>query len=496
VLKESAQLPKNNSWLVCIIYSPIFWVMLTVLAYRGVYDHYLYPKPLYWSGGDTQCYFDASEDFFKKLIHVELRQSYADRSRSPGYPCLIAIVRDCFSQTDPYAWLIFIQRVVSLIAVYFFYRTAHILLKNRGVVIVITLYFACLPAILAHDSILMTESLSISGSVFIVFLLVSHSHSPTYFRAICIGIMTFFLVMLRSNFLVLILIIPFFFIIQLYRQKKHWSKEMVGITVFLLSFTLIIFYGNLFKKRYGFFDLSTARTHNQFCILIQSGLYRHGSNLRINEEIQSGIDKYEKNNPNRVKVYDWTFPTGLGRAGFKAGVGPLFTNSPAEIADYTSQTIKKNQWRFFRYNLGKFFGVMPLKFGGSVPIGGETISSGSLFVRTGSYNSQAGVYVNLMFRTLQWFITFQFVYVLLIIDFVLFCIVWYYSRKISLEWFCIWLFMTGIIIAGIIGAPQGYERFSVPALPLTMLLIAKFCDLLVYLWRNICGHITIQYLVQ
>jgi len=427
----------------------------------AVYQIHVYPryKAHFFSIWDAPSYLKASEN-------LQWHFGGADELRTPVYPCFIATIRYFFDEDSFQKRVVLFQHLISWGCIGFFYHTAKHLFKNTAVAVGASLYCACHPSIMSWNHVIMSESLSVSGIVIISFLLVSYLLRPGYSKAVVIGAVVFLLIMLRPVFLILL---PIFFVFWLARcivYREHRSREAAGLLSIIVALILVVGYCQLFKQKYGYFSISSVTFKNQAAVFVQSGLYRYGSDPAFNKRLIAAEKKWKQKPGKQSELRTgnaarWIYPTEINSMGgthyVLNAVSPVtrWYGYDAEFRKYVRDSIRKNRLRYAGYLLGRFFGIFGDKFEETSLRGTKTP------VPCFSLN-----------------LTFISVYVLLLLDTLTIALTLYYSRRIPWFWCISWLLITGTIFVAVVGAYEHFIRLVLPVLPLVILLIAKYVDLI------------------
>ena len=426
-------------------------------------------------------YADAG-DYIRLSKNPPLLRGEIDFWRTPGYPSFIAVAQH-FSSTEAKALrrVVLAQQIISWISVYCFFYTARSLFKSTLIAAGASLCYACHPEILGFNVSLYSESLAVSGTVFAVWLLVAYLRRPGYGKAVMMGITVFLLIMLRPAFLCFLPIFLLFWTVRLIVVREHRFREMTGLCCAIAALMLVLGYCQLFKTKYGDFALSHVGYINQLFTIIHSGLYRNGSDPVINAKIESRFDIWKQKNPNQAKPDNpWLYSQEGSRAvclGLWLEEGDNILAWDEQI-QYARETIRKNRLQFAKYSLGKFVGIKDDKF------------------ETYRYTKYKKPYKQSLFNLFDWGLTFQAVYFLLLLEAVVLSVIFYFTRRIPWFWSVYWLLIAGIIFTAIVGAPNDWQRLVISALPLVILLIAKYADLAVYVVRETCGKKIGEYLKE
>jgi len=472
-IAQANHLPER---LLRLVRSPIFWVMLLATVWQmGFYSNCVssFQHP------DTLTYLIPSHN--PRLLLGDI-----DQIRTPVYPCFIAAIRYFAGEEKCVHGVVLVQQLISWISVYFFFHTARKLFKSIFVTVGVSLYYACNPAILGFNVSMLTESLAVSGVVFAVFLLCSYLDRPSTSKAIMMGIAIFLLIMLRPIFLLFLPVFLLLWTVRLIvvREQRFRETDLTCLWASLAALILVLGYCQLFKQKYGEFSLSLVPYVNQLHIVVQSGLYRNGSDPITNKKIAALWETWKKENPHDAQPGSpWIYPKGGNDAfAFRLifGTGAHKMRSFPLKWQYARETIRKNRLEFAWYSLGKFVGVNNNWFEPSLDwwLGNTSPSKRAFFE----------------FFVLP--LTFKSVYLLLMLEMAVLAITLYFTRHVLWFWCVCWLLMTGTIFMAVVGSGAECVRLVFPVLPLVMLLVAKYVDFIVYAIKELRGQKIIQYLKE
>ncbi len=369
-------------------------------------------------------------------------------------------------------------------SVYFFYALLTRLLKNKIVVVLTTLYYACFPVFLSCNMSILTESLSVSGTIFFVWLVVEYVYRPGFVKATLIGAMAFLLIMLRPAFLLVLPILCVFWVGRAIMRRETRAKEISGLVATTFSLFLLLGYCQLSKQQFGVFGLSTVSHINQLHILIQSGIYSEGSDPEMNRLIQKNLDEFAAANPKAAPGDPWFYsPTVTPQAYNYAAWTKMSDYYPASrFAAYVDETIKRHRYRYATHTLRKILGAAPIKIGYVDPFNNKP--------------PRIQLYEKTLADQFGWFLTYRFVYCLLFMEFLVSLTILLKVRRLSWSFAFVLLCAGGLIFTAVAGAQSDWSRLAIPALPLVFVLIARYLDLLVCLWRKICGECALSYLSE
>lgn len=452
---------------------PVFALILIVSAFRLAFHFFLFPEPVI--AVDSVSYIAASQTVFDRLF-----QGIPDRDRTPFYPMVLALARFLFGAERQFAAVVLFQRAISLLSVYFFYRTARLLLKSLRLAFLASLYYACFPAVLSYNAAVLTESLAVSGTVLLLYCLISPLDSPGgYGRTSVAGLSVFFLIMLRPAFFYLLPILLLFFGLRLVLKRKTRLRDALGLTATCLSMLLVLGYCQIFKRHYDIFHVSVIPYLNQFHIVIQSGLYRHADDGDMDERIRRNVAEASERFPDEPPGPAWLYPTGLSEKAFDFVAWTRsgdYLEHPAEMSKYAMRTIRTNGWEYLRYSALKCLGLSPARASHIVtpkdaPENGDRV------------RRRVAAALNVLFAG---FWRFGLVFAILLLESVALlrsAILFRHATDAPTVWSrgLLWLWLTGAYATALIGAQCDWGRLVVPAVPPVILLLAWEVDRLLRL---------------
>lgn len=431
--------------------SPVFWVLAFALLVRIFWSQYIFPQPQ--TTPDTPSYLQAPA----------ILQGKIDSFRTPVYPCFIALLRYCFGEARLLEWVVFCQQAISLIALYFFYRATEILLKSKTAVVLTTLALTCLIGVLCWDYYIMTESLAVSGTVFVYYLLVKNIHSPGIFSAVLLSLLIFILIMLRPSFLFLVPLFLLFWGVRFFQARSRFRSNLAGTLSLLLVVALVLGYCQWMKKSHGFFNVSFVPYLNQVHIIIQSGLYKKGANPRINAKIRELLEDDLKNHPNQPPENPIIFRDNMPLATFYrvAWLRLWALGTAPELVDYASRTLAANRREYLVYSLHKFRALDTVTLGSQFPVPDP--------------NRRYHQYKKLI-KPFEQLLTFKAVGILLLVDCFFLLIAWVAGKRFPLCWGILWMSLAASIALPVVGAQYDWSRLTCAALPLALAVLAKYVD--------------------
>lgn len=169
----------------------------------------------------------------------------------------------------------FIQLLFSLLSILVFAKLLCRLGVSTPWCQIVTFLYGTTPAIVGWDSTILTESLSISGSVLFLYLAVLYIQEHRSRYGILLLVLATALTFLRPQFLTYLALLGVFFVLKLFFPFDRFERRRV-LGLLLLE---VIFLGGIlgyckgFQKATGIFSLTTALPVQNMRICIDRGYY-------------------------------------------------------------------------------------------------------------------------------------------------------------------------------------------------------------------------------
>ena len=330
-----------------------------------------------------------------------------------------------------------LQNLIFLISLWCFYRVSVYVARSRKVGFWLTLFFMIFSLISCEHCALMTESLSISGFIFLIYSACQVYRFRSVMHAILTCVWTFLLIFLRPSF---IFLLPILFVVSiwLFWQKTCRKLAVVCLIGALVNATAVFLYMQEFKKQYGLFAITAVSTINDYLCL---------------------------------HFYDMINPDEIENAGLSASEAHFAQEK--ECASVTAPLVDNA----YRSKLFKHCGELVDEFG-IVTLNQEAnrlISSHLL-----KYIENKGIYciVHARYPLIKRFkgslslvgLNVGLVYFLIAISGFLFVRDLVLRRKIAWYALLLWMITTSNLLVIIIGAPDDYMRLLLPSHSINLLL--------------------------
>lgn len=388
---------------------------------------------LAWGGKemvDSPSYIHAAD----KLLSGKI-----DSLRTPAYPLIIGVCKILFGEAIYKFAIIIVQYIIFLASIYFYYHLVIEIIKKPRLSFWITMTYAVYPAILSWNNCIMTESLAISGSVFLLFFTLRLFKRFSVRAAFLFFFWLAFLLFLRPSFLYLLPIYFVFWLACICTKRSRNAFFGIIITTFVIISELL--YVSQFKTNYGVFSPSTVSIINQYYIARQYGIiYVDGiKNESLKEEITRSINQNGISTDNHTILWNETTE--------------LLNKYPYEdVQQVVSVSMRKNPVNVLKGAFGRAYKAAS---------------------RSISYTPLRGF--STIFDMFGANISFLYLF---IITYTIVIVRWV-CRKRKLAYFSILLYMIGTsnLITAIFGAQQEWSRLILPSMPIYLLLFGQLCCL-------------------
>lgn len=268
------RLPKSNEGVYCIYFALI--VLLWRLCLLGSFSPYqLYP--------DSEGYLTYP---WQDLFHFRVTSG-----RTPVYPAFLALMRFFFGEEHFLRFTVVIQAVLSFLSLFLLYRTIYTvshrpLLSNLAT----SLYGLC-PDVIVWDNAILTESLALSLTVLLLYLLVRFLYHPNFKTGSKLTLLCFLMIFERPTFLLFSALLFGFWIVRLIfcsSERKMLSKLCV---LSMICFVGVALYAISFEKCFGFYSISDAMSRQNIVTSISNGYYKYSGNFEWVSAIDSAMEQ-------------------------------------------------------------------------------------------------------------------------------------------------------------------------------------------------------------
>lgn len=205
--------------------------------------------------------------------------------RVPLYPLFIEIFERVFNEIA-LEFICFIQLIVSYISSIYLYKTFNIFSNKKYISILIVTVYSCSIVIMGWDKTILTESFSLSLTIFIIYNVINYLKCKKIKSVINIALINIIGTFIRPTFMIYSVIIFLFFILRGLFIKNERKSYIKNSFISLIPIILILAYCTIFYKQYNQFSLTNSLLGQQITVMAQTDLYKLGTD----EEIKNTID--------------------------------------------------------------------------------------------------------------------------------------------------------------------------------------------------------------
>ena len=244
-------------------------ILLICLSYRFFYFGYLHPGMVLYNS-DSVSYF----------VFVDICRGIVDLYRTPLYPYIIKLFQYA-SGENLVSHLIVFQQVISFLSIIPFYCVSKSVVKEKYIAVIATLFYGMWHPVLIQNVHLNPECLCFAGSILLLLILVRYLEKPGKIKALSLGILPFFLIMLKPTYLLLVFVVFLFFLLRLWVVRAEKKIVCWGLVGLLVSSAGVLGYCEMNKKHNGQFVLSSIALNNTLFHISASGAYRDGGDAEL-----------------------------------------------------------------------------------------------------------------------------------------------------------------------------------------------------------------------
>jgi len=392
-----------------------------------IYGIYFYPKYAVMNYYDTGSYFDA----FQRISNWR-----ADMFRTPVYPILLVLFDPMDGSKDAFTpVLAYFQLLIFYVSMYCFYRLMKNFTKKPIIQAAAVIAYGCASPIIIFNKSLLTESLTISGIIFLMFLFFRHIETKRGGFLISACFVTFILTMLRpSN--VFIYIVTGIYTAGFWVRNKRFSSPVAVYAVCLL---MLFGYMWLNRIQNNYFGLSIVSERNRMHDIVCADIYHDNSDREIVKAIEA---KKAEDRPDPEIAYE----VGLEFESF----------SPINrIGAFVSEAMRKHPILFLRYLVRKSLDI------------GQT----SMLMWYSNSQVKEGVPEPLVIPGDFLSLNIGAIFLMAIIEFLVVLSGWIREKTVQWDSFLLFLMIAGQSAMNILAAPGEYHRLFAPVYPLVILCL-------------------------
>lgn len=289
--------------------------------------------------------------------------------RVPIYPVLINIfnfitIHHCIDL------LCLFQFFISLISIFYLYKILGFINYNKKINLIIVFIYAVSNCIYPWDKAILTESLSLSLTIFITYNFITYIKTKKYSFLFYVLLFETLGIFLKPVMATLIFATILFFIIN----YKIYIKSLL---LTLVPCLIVLLYATIFYFNYGVFSISNSHLVNNLDIFVnKTNFYQLGFNKDMIDIIDNAKDK----NSQEYKEYSEIDPIVFLGRNYKYALNKKYTNKeilhfineikysyPTLIIEYIYYNLENNiSEEFIGYGLfgnkhsNKIFNIFPI----------------------------------------------------------------------------------------------------------------------------------------
>jgi len=422
-----------------LIYIVIICVLMQIFLYSTVAPHTVTP--------DGTTYMRASE---------AVAEGSVDAARTPVYPIFINVAKTLFGQDNIYDNIVFMQKIVFVMAIVLFYYSIKEITKNKIMLIVFTIIFGISPYIIFWNTTILTETLSVFEAVLLGLLTLKYIKKPTRIKTVSIWGTIFLMVMTRPSFIYVVPIFILFWALRFIANKEEFKQNITATISCAVCVLLILGYCSVMKKTHGEFGITSISYVNQIVSAVDSKSYKNGDN----EEIILKIDEVVGERKEQKASWD-----ALNRLKEEY--------SDDEIKEFASNSIKNSKRHYIRYLVNKTIYVGYLDMGISYVEHKDYVLTD--YQNINNYNYVGHMTMPINFATLYIFMAISIIY-----------LIYNLFKNKKINWYIAFfaVMITANIFTLIVGAPFEPERLFLASIGYVLLLIIYTIDKINYGGKN------------
>jgi hypothetical protein len=319
---------------------------------------------------DTPSYLDAVQS---------LQSGKLDMLRTPGYPLFLLFGQSAFGARWGLNAVVLIQNVLFLLSIPCFWSIANKVLSRPSAVFLSTAFYACFPATFCWNRMIMTETLSLTMTLFFIHALMSMKERGQLRSGVFSGMLLLGLLLLRPAALYLLPIYVLWCCVCFFDGKR--KAAFVGFAFVGTSILALLMYTKEFKKEYGVALTSSVSTQNQYVIL---------RDIHLIDKVDCPRTQFEQG-LNRVLEH----PCFQSWMAWNEYNDLLREYGLVEMQRYVTQQVKQNKRDYIRRRVDRLFGT----FGDVVfhlPLIGKNETAIPKFLHNGCQYSTSWMRFNLL----------------------------------------------------------------------------------------------------
>ncbi len=412
---------------------------LTVLILRTFYNLWVLP---YSYMKDTYSYVEFPFEY-QFPFHVVFHNG-----RVPVYPILLRVSRmligDGGEGSYKHIFLVVLQGLCSLFCVILFYKVCAMLVKNHVVLFIATVFYGCAPAIMGWDTVLLTESLALSGTTAFLYLIIRYIKKPNFADGAGAVFLMFVLTFLRPTFLLFDALLLGFWGLRFITEKQERRLLMRLLACSAAVFLFIGGYSYLFSRSTGLFTISDPMPRQLAKVCVDRGYYKQSDDAEFVSVVDQALEE----------TTDGTWPV-VGVILDKYGLSgtqrlckaAIFNNIPLYVHDT--------------------FGLVRY-------IGESRFTSYAQVRPSEDFHSALIPAVGNLIENVFGFITGNLMYLILLVELGVFLFLWIHDRRLPWIHLGLFVFPFLIFVSSLIATCGEYRRTMICVLPFLYVSMTLF----------------------
>ena len=315
---------KANNWNWCSLKT------IYVLAVISLFIYLLWGPQ--FNGIDSQTYMVAWDSILSGNI---------DKWRTPTYPIFIGLFKSIIEDKNVFILIILAQYLLFFISIRYFYKITSFLIPSITIGWFLTLVYALHPGIAYWNSYIMTEALSISISVFLLYS-VSKILRQSYKNIIYFTWWLILLIFLRPSFLYLLPIFILFWFYMAYISKSMRKMALICLTCVCSITGIECAYIYKFYQCYGIISPTGISTINQYFLARENGILKpeHIEDEGLKAFVMESIDKNGIQYEQCVEIY-FEAEKAINTFGLKSVSEAIDNSKRNELFTWVKKAIKR-----------------------------------------------------------------------------------------------------------------------------------------------------------
>lgn len=366
-----------------------------------------------------------------------------DKWRTPIYPIFLGVIQSIVGKEYLHIATICIQQFIFLLSIQYFYQAIRQLCQNLTVVFWITLFYALHPGVSSWNNFILTESLAVIFSVFLIYSALKVWKEASLKACFYFTLWLLLLIFLRPAFVYMLPVSLVAWIMAGFKRKEIRRVSFICIAGVITVSCCQLLYMKAFETKYGVFTPSGISTVNQYYIARQSGMLNPNliKHPQLKNYIENSITQKGQSTENHVEICNEI-----------EELEKLYELK--EMQNAISVSNKNNPIGYIKKAGGRLFRAAH----GSYPP---------------SYCEGTYLWFSHLFAV-PFYVMYQFLFIYFLV-----LLYWMYRYK-TVPWFSSFLFMLGCsnLIVAIVGAQAEWSRLVLPSLPIYLLMFGQLCNLI------------------